>query len=159
VWKCSNFLYICGLLYWPVNYNSSLIEKRILNVLATDCQMYLCKTGRCWFQEMHTHTLMGDLPLIHSCHKYRVSQEECARLRESVHYVKVYLYNPKHLYPKLNGYGDNGLRKVGASCGSRYCNLHSWCVARHRWWPWEWNVVLIVPAWLLVACTGVGSAM
>ena len=89
---------------------------------------------------------------------YRVSQEECARLRESVPYVKVYWYNPKHLYPKLNGYGDNGLRIVGASCGSKYCNLHSWCVARQRWWPWEWNAVLIVPAWLLVACTGVGSA-
>jgi len=43
-----------------------------------------------------------------------VSQEECTRLRESVPYVKVYRYNPKHLYPKLNGYGDNGQRKVGA---------------------------------------------
>jgi len=52
-----------------------------------------------------------------------VSQEECARLRESVPYVKVYRYNPKHLYPKLNSYGDNGLRKEGASCGSKY--LHS----------------------------------
>ena len=39
---------------------------------------------------------------------YRVSQEECAILRESVLYVKLYRYNPKHLYPKLNGYGDNG---------------------------------------------------
>ena len=56
---------------------------------------------------------------------YRVSQEECARLRKGVPYVKVYRYNPKHLYPKLNGYGDNGQRKVGASCGSKYCNLHS----------------------------------
>ena len=44
---------------------------------------------------------------------YRVSQEECARLRESVPYVKVYRYNPKNLYPKLNGYGDNGQRKGG----------------------------------------------
>ena len=43
---------------------------------------------------------------------YRVSQEECARLRESVLYVKVYRYNPKHLYPKLNGYGDNGQRSL-----------------------------------------------
>jgi len=42
-----------------------------------------------------------------------VSQEECARLREGVPYVKVYRYNPKHLYSKLNGYGDNGQRKVG----------------------------------------------
>jgi len=40
--------------------------------------------------------------------RLRVSQEECARLRESVPYVKLYRYNPKHLYPKLNGYGDNG---------------------------------------------------
>ena len=44
---------------------------------------------------------------------YRVSQEKCARLREGVPYVKVYRYNPKHLCPKLNGYGDNGQRKVG----------------------------------------------
>ena len=27
----------------------------------------------------------------------------------------------KHLYPKLNGYGDNGERKVWSSCGSTYC--------------------------------------
>ena len=26
---------------------------------------------------------------------------------------------------RLNGYGDNGQREVGASCGSKYCNLHS----------------------------------
>ena len=31
---------------------------------------------------------------------YGVSQEECARLRESVPYVKIYRYNPKHLCPK-----------------------------------------------------------
>jgi len=43
---------------------------------------------------------------------YRVSQEECAKLRESVPYVKLYRYNPKHLYPKLNGYGDNGKRSL-----------------------------------------------
>jgi len=39
---------------------------------------------------------------------YRVSQEECVRLREGVPYAKVYRYNPKHLCPKLNGYGHNG---------------------------------------------------
>ena len=43
---------------------------------------------------------------------YRVSQEECARLREGVPYVKVYRYNPKHLRPKLNGYEDNGQRSL-----------------------------------------------
>jgi hypothetical protein len=43
---------------------------------------------------------------------YRVFQEECKKLQESVPYVKLYRYNPKHLYPNLNGYGDNGHRKV-----------------------------------------------
>ena len=43
---------------------------------------------------------------------YRVSQEECEILRESVPYVKLYRYNPKHLYPKLNGYGDKGQRSL-----------------------------------------------
>jgi len=41
-----------------------------------------------------------------------MSQEEYARLREGVPYVKVYRYNPKHPCPKLNGYGDNGQRSL-----------------------------------------------
>ena len=53
--------------------------------------------------------------------QYRVSQEECVTLREGVPYVKVYRYNPKHLCPKLNGYGDKGTRKEWSSCGSTYC--------------------------------------
>jgi len=55
---------------------------------------------------------------------YRVSQEECARLREGVPYVKVY---PKHLCPKLNGYGDSDQRKVWSSRGSTHytCQLTS----------------------------------
>ena len=52
---------------------------------------------------------------------YRVSQEECARLQEGVPYVKVYRYNPKHLCPKLNGYGHNGQRNVWSSGGSTHC--------------------------------------
>jgi len=59
------------------------------------------------YTHTHTHT--------------RVSQEECARIREGVPYVKVYRYNPKHLCPKLNGYGDNGQRKVWSSGGSTHC--------------------------------------
>jgi len=43
---------------------------------------------------------------------YRVSQEERTKLREGVPYVKLYRYNPKHLYQKLNGYGDNGKRSL-----------------------------------------------
>jgi len=69
---------------------------------------------------VHAHVFVS-LPL----YIYRVSQEECARLREGVPYVKVYRYNPKHLYPKLNGYGDNGQKKVWSSGGSmhRTCQL------------------------------------
>ena len=66
--------------------------------------------------------------------KYRVSQKEWTKLRESVPYVELYRYNPKHLYPKLNGYGDNGLRKVWTYCISAYSMstavLH---------WPWQCN--------------------
>ena len=50
-----------------------------------------------------------------------VPKEECAKLREGVPYVKVYRYNPKYLWPKLNGYGDKGQRKVWSFCGSTYC--------------------------------------
>ena len=77
---------------------------------------WCCCQRRCYprhtrtHAQTHTHT-----------HTHRVSKEECARLRESVPYVKVYRYDPKHLYPKLNGYGDNGQRKVRSSCGSTYC--------------------------------------
>jgi len=52
---------------------------------------------------------------------YRVSQEEWTKLQESVPYDKIYQYNPKHLCPKLNGYGDKGQRKVWSFCGSTYC--------------------------------------
>jgi len=52
---------------------------------------------------------------------YRVSQEEWTKLRESVPCVELYRYNPKHPYPKLNGYGDNGHRQVWASGVSTYC--------------------------------------
>jgi hypothetical protein len=58
----------------------------------------------------HTHT-----------HTQRMSKEKCARLRGGVPYVKVYRYNPKHLCPKMNGYGDNDQRKVWSSGGSTHC--------------------------------------
>ena len=44
-------------------------------------------------------------------------------------YVKVYRYNPKHLCPKLNGYGDNGHRKVWSSGGSTHDTLSADSVA------------------------------
>ena len=71
---------------------------------------------RFWRNKYKTCRIYFDLNMI-----YRVSQEECARLREGVPYVEVYRYNPKHLCPKLNGYGDNGQRKVWSSGGSTHC--------------------------------------
>ena len=67
---------------------------------------------------------------------YRVSQEECARLREGVPYVKVYRYNPKHLCPKLNGYGDNGQRKVWSSGGSTHCTCQLTSLIDVCSWVW-----------------------
>jgi len=75
---------------------------------------------------------------------YRVSQQECARLWESVPYVKVYRYNPKHLCPKLNGNGDNGQRKVWSSCGSTYCTCSTDAVEVHYACPLDWNADNIV---------------
>jgi hypothetical protein len=64
-----------------------------------------------------------------------VSQEECKKLRESVPYVKLYRYNPKHLYPKLNGFGDNGQR-----------SLKLWQLLLTYWLPntyWNWQEYVI----------------
>ena len=65
-------------------------------------------------------------------------QEECARLRGSVPYVKLYRYNPKQLYPKLNGYGYNGRR-----------SLKLWQVLLTYWLPntylnWQEYVVSVM---------------
>ena len=65
--------------------------------------------------------------------------------------LKYTVCNPNHLYPKLNGYGDNGQRKVRSSCGSTYCTCSADALRVHCTCPWEWNAVNIVPA--LVACT------
>jgi len=77
-----------------------------------------------------------------SCTKiiYRMSQEECARIREGVSYTKVYRYNPKHLCPKLNGYGDNGQR-----------SLNLWQRLHTDWLPntyWNWQEY-VVPVMLI----------
>ena len=66
---------------------------------------------------------------------YRMSQEECAILREGVPYVKLYRYNPKHLYPMLNGYGDNG-----------QIILKLWQLLHTYWLPntyWNWQEYVV----------------
>ena len=74
-------------------------------------------------------------PLFMLSEIYRVSQEERTKLREDVPYVKLYRYNPKHLYPKLNRYGDNGQR-----------SLKLWQLLHTYWLPnsyWNWQEYVI----------------
>ena len=70
-----------------------------------------CLIVRMIIQLAVADTLTGKVMYI-TLYIYRVSREERAKLREGVPYVKLYRYNPKHLYPKLNGYGDNGKRSL-----------------------------------------------
>ena len=93
---------LCPLLEsWQSNEVEGVVEVPLgvhpaISISAALCNMTDCCTVR----------TLGSIPI------YRVSQKECEILRESVPYVKLYRYNPKHLYPKLNGYGDNGQRSL-----------------------------------------------
>ena len=69
---------------------------------------------------------------------YRVSQEERTKLRESVPYVKLYRYNPKNPYPKLNGYGDNGQRSL-----KLWQLLHTYWLP-NTYWNWQEYVVSVI---------------
>ena len=68
----------------------------------------------------------------------QVSQEERAKLREGVPYVKLYRYNPKHLYPKLNGYGDNGQRSL-----KLWQLLYTYWLT-NSYWNWQEYVVSVM---------------
>ena len=64
-----------------------------------------------------------------------MSQEEQTKLREGVPYVKLYRYNPKHLYPKLNGFQDNGK-----------WSLKLWQLLHIYWLPnsyWNWQEYVV----------------
>ena len=67
-----------------------------------------------------------------------MSQEEWTKLRESVPYVELYRYNPKHLYPKLNGYGDNGQRSL-----KLWQLLHTYWLP-NTYWNWQEYVVSVM---------------
>jgi len=64
------------------------------------------------FHKLQNEATLVGLNINEDKTKYRVSHELRSLLRESVPYVKIYQYNPKHLCPKLNGYGDNGQRSL-----------------------------------------------
>ena len=78
--------------------------------------------------------------VLHTCQKnlIQVSQEEGTKFRESVPYVKLYRYNPKHLYPKLTGYGDNGQRSL-----KLWQLLHT-CWLPNTYWNWQEYVVSVM---------------
>ena len=86
-------------------------KKKSPRVSLFSCTCYMLDLY-CTFQFIHSSSRWRVKKMLEILIIYRVSQEECARLRESVPYVKVYRYNPKHLYPKLNSYGDNGQRSL-----------------------------------------------
>ena len=67
-----------------------------------------------------------------------MSQEERTKLREGVPYVKLYRYNPKHLYPKSNGYGDNGKRSL-----KLWQLLHTYWLP-NSYWNWQEYVVSVM---------------
>ena len=67
-----------------------------------------------------------------------MSQEEWTKLRESVPYVKLYRYNPKHLCPNLNGYGDNGQRSL------KLWQLLLTYWLQNTYWNWQEYVVSIM---------------
>jgi hypothetical protein len=86
----------------PKSELCSLLNKKHIKI----CKFYLSFSS----ESSICHCLVQERKIIALL--YRVSQEKCARLRESVPYVKVYRYDPKLLYTKLNGYGDNGQRSL-----------------------------------------------
>ena len=80
---------------------------------------------RLWYDQTILFFFLWWLIYIEGVHELR------SLLRESVPYVKIYRYNPKHLCPKLNGYGDNGQ-------GS----LKLWQLLHTYWLPntyWNWQ--------------------
>jgi len=129
---------------------------------------------RCDGRGLTLRLLMSYIYIYIYIYRYRVSQEEGTKIRESVPYVKIYRYNPKHLYPKLNGYGDNGQRKVWSSGGSTHytCQLSSlidvcpwvWCpitespltLAYSRLIP-EWAVNHVTSVLAFLSCIVLGT--
>ena len=116
-----NLVLMCVVLTVEILHNAASLTRQKLSVLR---KYYEEKTKR---KKLH---LCGLNPLVPN-DIYRVSRGECARLRENVPYVKVHRSNPKHLYPKFNGYRDKGETKVWPSCGSTYCTSFACCLPVH----------------------------
>ena len=116
---CTVYVYMCTVLLPPAVSTISFNQYIDININLHHCITQTVSTDErhisacistnlttCRFPCVSFQSLSVNIRLF--TYIYRVEQEECARLREGVPYVKVYPYNPKHLYPKLNGLGDNG---------------------------------------------------
>jgi hypothetical protein len=98
---------------WTLGFSDSYINCNI------EIQFYTILYNKIEILSLETCLMSRKMNIILSL-LYRVSQEESAILREGVPYVKIYRYNPKHICPKLNGYEDNGQRKVWSYVGSMH---------------------------------------
>jgi hypothetical protein len=65
----------------------------------------------------HSHKRLASMRIFERDSLYRMSREECIILQEHVPNAKIYRYNPEHLYPKLNGYGDKRPEKSVVNFG------------------------------------------
>jgi len=91
------------------------------------------------YTHTHTHT---HIHIIHNIYTYiytgcpRRNGQNFGRVFLMLNYTdKLYWYNPKHLYPKLNGYGDNGQR-----------SLKLWQLLLTYWLPntyWNWQEYVV----------------
>jgi len=79
---------------------------------------------------------------------YRVSQEERTKFREGVPCVKLYRYNPKHLFPKLNGFRDNAKWSM-----KLWQLLHTYWLPNSYWNCQEYVVSVILIAVLNIKVT------
>ena len=116
---------------WSCITGLCMESRRIIRVLRSVDKIKKWSCSRVRDVVIKQTSWLVELPILHIDHHshciYRISRGECAWLRQNVPYVNVHRYNPKHLHPKLNGYGDNGKRKVWSSCGSTYCTCLAYC--------------------------------
>ena len=98
-------MYVCTYVYYACIYVLMYVCMCVMYVYMYVCiYVYVCYICIYVFMYVCIYVCM------YIMYVYRVSQEERPKLREGVLYVELYRYNPKHLCPKLNGYGDNGQR-------------------------------------------------
>ena len=125
-----------------LEYRAMFSETQHLSPAANEQKLVRVYVCVCVCIHIHTHT---HIYIYIYTQTQGVPGGMCQTLGECS-YVKVNQYNPKHLYPKLNGYGDNGQRKVRSPCGSTCCTFSADALCVHCACPWDWNSVNIVPA-------------